>query len=60
MKFYCLKNSLPYNILFMPKQRKSIFIDKIMAGVLEEIYDWSDKVNMHLIRSYSQYLDSIQ
>ena len=33
MKFYCLKNFLPYNILFMPKEGKSIFIDKIMAGV---------------------------
>ena len=32
-KIFCLKNSLPYNILFMPKERKSIFIGKIMAGV---------------------------
>ena len=33
MKFYYLKNSLPYNILFMPKEREGIFVDKIMAGV---------------------------
>ena len=26
------QNSLPYNILLMPKEGKSIFIDKIMAG----------------------------
>ena len=32
-KFYCFKNSLPYNMLFKPKERESIFIDKIMAGV---------------------------
>ena len=40
------------------KKGKSVFIHKIMAGVWETIYDWSDKVNMHLIRSYVQYLDS--
>ena len=27
------QKSLPCNILFMPKERESIFIDKIMAGV---------------------------
>ena len=56
---------LAFNILFKPKEREKIklwqgWIDKIMAGMQEAINDWSDKVNMHLIKSYSQYLDIIQ
>ena len=42
------------------KKGKGVFIDKIMAEMYKAIYDWSDIFNIHLIRSYSQYLDSIQ
>ena len=52
--FYCLKNSLSYNILFKPKERESIFMDKIWQEYRKQyVYDWSDEVKMHLIRSYT-------
>ena len=41
--------SQKFNILLMPKEREIYFIDKIMAGVEEAIYDWSEKVNMQII-----------